>query len=302
MLQRSESRVLDRPRIPASRIAQWLYQRGLLYGVVVALALIFGFPFLWTLSSSLKTGPEMGVYPPVLFPAIPQWSNYAQVFTVFRYPIARWFLNSLFLVVANTVGVMLTSAAVAFGFARFRFRGKELLFLITLSTMMVPSQVTLIPQFILFHRLGWIDTLKPLWVPSWFGGGAFNIFLLRQFFQTLPMELDEAAKIDGASSWRTFWSVLIPLCGPVLATVAIISFMGRWSEFLGPVIYLNDIKKYTVAVGLRFLSVNPEASAAQPLIHILMAATVLSVIPCIVVFFAGQSYFVRGVVTTGIKG
>ena len=287
-------------RRPKTR-SDWWASRGALYLLVCALSVTFGFPFFWTVSSSLKTGVELGAYPPALLPETAQWANYVRVFTIFRYPIGRWFLNSMYLVVMSSVGAMLSATFVAYGFARFEFRGRDVLFMITLGTMMLPSQVTLIPQFILFHKLHWVDTFKPLWVPSWFGGGAFFIFLLRQFFLTLPRELDEAAEIDGANYWHVL-TLLIPLCKPVLATIAIISFMSHWNNFLGPLIYLNDMEKYTIAVGLRFLSQNPEASAAEPLQHLLMAASVMSILPCLIVFFSGQSYFVRGIATSGLKG
>ncbi|MFH1086509.1 MAG: carbohydrate ABC transporter permease [Chloroflexota bacterium] len=295
--------VASAPR--ASRTSPWprrIATRGPLYALVGVLSLIFGFPFLWTLMTSLKTSGELGVFPPLLFPEVPQWANYVRVFTLFRYPAGRWFLNTVYIVFMSTVGTVLSATLVAYGFARFRFRGRDALFMVTLGTMMLPSQVTLIPQFIFFHRLGWVNTFRPLWVPSFFGGGAFNIFLLRQFFLTLPRELDEAAKIDGAGYWRIFWQVLIPLCKPVVATIAIISFMAHWSDFMGPLIYLNKPAMYTISVGLRFFHDNPEQSYGDRLEHIMMAATVLSIIPCLIVFFTGQSYFVRGIVMSGIKG
>ncbi len=284
------------------RTIRWLLARGPLYTLILVVSVIFGFPFFWTVSTSLKTAPELGVFPPLLLPAVPQWGNYAKVFTLFRYPVGRWFLNTCFLVVMSTLGTIISATLVAFGFARFRFRGKNLLFMITLGTMMLPSQVTLIPQFLLFHKMGWVNTFKPLWIPAWFGGGAFNIFLLRQFFMTLPMEFDEAAKIDGAGYWRILWTVLMPLCKPVLATVGIISFMAHWNDFMGPLVYLNQPQKYTISVGLRFFSENPDSAYGEPLRHILMAATVMSIIPCLAIFFAGQTYFVRGIVMSGIKG
>lgn len=284
------------------RTLRWLLTRGPLYAHILVLSVVFGFPFFWTVSTSLKTAPELGVFPPLLLPEVPQWGNYVKVFTLFRYPVGRWFINTSFLVVMSTLGTVISAMLVAYGFARFRFRGKNLLFVITLGTMMLPSQVTLIPQFLLFHRMGWVNTFKPLWVPSWFGGGAFNIFLLRQFFMTLPMEFDEAAKIDGAGHWRILWTVLMPLCKPVLATVGIISFMANWNDFMGPLVYLNQPLKYTISVGLRFFSENPDSAYGEPLRHILMAATVLSILPCLAIFFAGQTYFVRGIIMSGIKG
>lgn len=296
-----------RPEAPSAlsmRSARVRYRafRALLYVTLIILAVIFAFPFFWTVSSSLKTAAEWMTFPPVWIPKVPQWYNYVMVFRLMNYPYAAWIKNTVAIVFLATTGTMISSSLVAYGFARFRFPGKDLLFFITLGTMMIPYQVTLIPQFILFHKLGWIDTLRPLWVPEWFGGGAFNIFLMRQFFLTLPLELDEAARIDGAGYFRTFWEVLMPLCKPVVATVAIISFMGHWGDFLGPLVYLNTPEKFTISVGLRYFQEGRDALSAEPLQHLLMAATSLSIIPCIVVFFAGQRYFVRGIALTGIKG
>jgi multiple sugar transport system permease protein len=234
-----------------------------------------------------------------MFPEVPQWHNYVRVFE--KVTFLRWTGNTLFVVVASTTGMLLTASLTAYGFARFDFKIKEVLFVITLGTMMLPAQVTLIPQFVLFHLLGWIDTFKPLWVPAWFGGGAFAIFLLRQFMMTLPRDLDEAAIIDGAGFVRIFWNILIPLCKPVLATLAVISVIGRWNDFLGPLIYLRSGEKFTLAIGLNFFRFVPE-SGGQPLQHLLMAASVMSTAPLIILFFSAQQYFVQGIALTGIKG
>ena len=271
----------------------------LFYILTVSLALIFVFPFFWTVSSSLKQPFEIFSFPPTLFPSVPQWVNYATVLQ--KVPFITWVLNSLILVLLNTSGVVITSSVAAYSFARFRYRGRDFIFMITLGTMMLPAQVTLIPQFILFNDLGWINTLLPLWVPAWFGGGAFFIFLLRQFFLSLPNELDEAALIDGAGYLRIFWSILLPLCKPALATVAIISFIGTWNDFLGPLIYLNSPEKFTVALGLNFFQNVPE-SAGMPMQHLLMAASVMAILPCLIIFFLFQRSFVEGIVLSGIKG
>lgn len=166
---------------------------------------------------------------------------------------------------------------------------------------MLPAQVTLIPQFVLFHWLGWINTLYPLWLPTWFGGGAFAIFLLRQFILTLPKELDEAALIDGASYFRIFWQILLPLCKPVLATIAVISFIASWNDFVNPLIYLQLPEKFTLAVGLNYFKNLPEVGG-EPTQHLLMAASVMVILPVILLFFATQRYFVQGIALTGIKG
>jgi multiple sugar transport system permease protein len=273
----------------------------LLYLGVIALCLIFGFPLFWTLMSSLKTPAEMFAYPPPWVPESPQWSNYYQVLVVPRIPVVLWFWNSTVIVVLGTIGTLITASLVAYSLARFEYRGRDALFMITLATMMLPAQVTLIPQFVLFYNLGWINTLLPLWVPLWFGGGGFAIFLMRQFFLTLPRDLDEAALIDGAGFFRIFWSILLPLCKPVLATLGIITIIAQWSEFLTPLIYLNSPEKFTISVGLHFFNNNPEVGG-EPMQHLLMAACILSMLPIIIIFFLGQRFFVQGIVMSGIKG
>ena len=210
-------------------------------------------------------------------------------------------MNTLFVVTLATLGSVFTASIVAYSFARFEYPGRDILFVITLATMMLPAQVTLIPQFILFNWLGWINTLYPLWVPSVFGGGAFFIFLLRQFFRTLPRELDEAALIDGASYWRIFISIMLPLAKPALATVAVISFIGHWNDFVNPLIYINSPDKFTLALGLNYFKNVPEG-AGLPTQHLLMAASVMVIIPVLILFFAAQRYFVQGIVLSGIKG
>jgi multiple sugar transport system permease protein len=276
-------------------------QRFLLYAIVIFLCILFGFPLFWTLMSSLKTPAEIVKFPPVWIPADPQWQNYVTIFGISRIPVTTWALNSLIIVVLGTTGTVITASLVAYSFARFEYRGRDTLFLITLATLMIPAQVTLIPQFVLFHKLGWINTIKPLWIPLWFGGSGFAIFLMRQFFLSLPRDLDEAALIDGASYFRIFWSILLPLCKPVLATLAIIMIIELWGDFLGPLIYLNSPEKFTVAVGLQFFNTVPDIGG-EPMKHLLMAACVLSMLPIITIFFIGQRFFVQGIVMSGIKG
>ena len=272
-----------------------------LYLIILALSVLFGFPLFWTLMSSLKTAAEMAAFPPVIIPDIFQWGNYNSVLHISRIPVIFWVMNTFTVVILTTLGTVLTASIVAYSFARFEYRGRDAFFMITLATMMLPAEVTLIPQFILFYKLGWIDTLRPLWVPSWFGGGAFAIFLVRQFFLSLPRDLDEAALIDGAGYFRIFWSILLPLCKPIIATLGIITFIASWSDFLGPLIYLNSPAKFTISVGLRFFSNTPEVGG-EPMQHLLMAACILSMIPTVALFFLGQRYFVQGIVMSGIKG
>jgi multiple sugar transport system permease protein len=270
-----------------------------LYLIAIITALIFSLPFLWTISSSLKPITELFIFPPTLWPSVPRWQNYQDVFTIA--PFFRFILNTVFITAFAMFGQMLSASAVAYGFSRFRFPGREGLFLLVLGTMMLPWQVTIVPTFLLFRYLGWINTYLPLIIPSYFGGGAFFIFLLRQFFMTIPRDLDEAAKIDGASSVRIFWNVILPLSKPALATVAIFSFIEHWNEFIGPLIYLNSPQLFTVSIGLRYFVSNPFESD-EPREAILMAASLIVATPPLVLFFAAQKYFVQGIVTTGIKG
>ena len=275
--------------------------RILLYLIVFVLCLLFGFPLFWTLMSSLKTPAEMFTSPPPIVPEVPRWSNYARALSMERIQTVRWFFNSALVVTLATAGTVISASLVAYSLARFEYRGRDALFFITLATMMLPAQVTLIPQFVLFYKLRWINTLLPLWVPFRFGGGGFAIFLMRQFFLSLPKDLDEAALIDGASFFRIFWSILLPLCKPILATLAIITVIAAWGDFLGPLIYLNSPEKFTISVGLHFFNGSPEVGG-EPMQHLLMAVCILSMLPVIVIFFLGQRYFVQGIVMSGIKG
>ena len=269
------------------------------YLAMVLLAVVFMFPFIWTLSGSLKTVGELFDFPPPLFPKVPQFRNYAVALNTV--PFALWIGNSLLVVVLATLGTVLSASVVAYSFARFKYRGRDLIFMLTLATLMLPGQVTLIPQFVLFFNLGLINTLYPLWLPFWFGGAGFYIFLLRQFLMSIPPDLDEAALIDGASYFRVFRTILLPLCKPALATVAVISFIAHWNEFNTPLVYLNSPEKFTVALGLSFYRNIPE-QGGMPMQHLLMAGSVMAIVPCLVLFFSAQRYFVQGIVLSGLKG
>jgi multiple sugar transport system permease protein len=272
--------------------------RLLLYALCIGLSILFMLPFLWTVASSLKQPFELFVFPPAFFPEKLQFQNYVTVFRDFPFP--RWYWNTAVIVVLNTSGVLATSSIVAYGFARFDFKYRHFLFILVIATMMLPAQITLIPRFILFDKLHWLDTLLPLWVPAWFGGTPFAIFLMRQFMLTLPRDLDEAAILDGASYFRVFWQILVPLCKPALATLAIINFIAVWNEFLDPIVFLSSAKNFPIAVGLWFFQAQP--MSAMPTAHLLLAASVTTIIPPIIIFFAFQRYFVRGVALTGLKG
>jgi multiple sugar transport system permease protein len=221
--------------------------------------------------------------------------NYAAAWTA--KPFTRFAFNTLFITLCCILGQVLSASLVAFAFARLEWPGRNLLFFGMLATMMLPGEVTMIPNYLIFRHLGWIDTFLPLTVPSFLGGGAFYIFLFRQFFLTLPRELDEAARVDGCSSLRIYGSVLMPLCKPIIATIAVFSFVAHWNDFLTPLIYLNSSEKFTLALGLQFFRGTYETD-----MHLLMAASTLVLLPVILVFFFAQKQFVKSIVLTGMKG
>ena len=270
-----------------------------------ALALIFSVfffgPFLWTVLSSFKTVQEIASYPPTLLSHVWQWQNYAQAWT--QEPFGRWTLNSLAVAFSSVIGLTLSSAFTAYAFARFRFPGRDALFLVMMGTLILPREVTLIPLFTLFKALRWLDTLLPLTVPNFlaFGSnGAFLVFLLRQAFMTIPRDYDEAAKVDGANSMWIFWHVILPLSSSALITVAVFAFLFNWNEFLYPLIFLSNKANFTLPVGLRFyqtLGVDTKVNYE----HLLMAASVLASLPPIILFFIGQRYLVQGSIASGLK-
>jgi len=255
---------------------------------------LFSVPFVWSFSTALKTGEEYAKDPAGFLPKNPTLSNFPKAWTELPFP--TFVLNTVFITVVCTVASVLSASLVAYGFSRFRFRWRDPLFFCMLATMMLPGQVTQIPVFLVWRDLHAIDTFWPLIVPSFFGG-AFNIFLMRQFFMGIPRELDEAAVMDGASPWRVWWNVLLPNSGPVVATVAIFSFLANWDAFDGPLIYLNSPEKYTVSVGLRMFQDSYGTNFEQ-----LMAASVIHILPTIVLFLLAQRYFLKGISLSGLGG
>ncbi len=275
-----------------------LLTKTLTYILLTITGLSFAFPLYWTVSSSLQTWQELRSFTPHFYPATPQWSNYSDIFTTV--PFARWLLNS-FLIVAITIpGTLITSTLTAYAFARFNFVGKSVWFVLMLGTMMIPATVTLIPQYLLWFKLKMINTYVPLTIGSWLGGGAFMIFLLRQFILSIPRDLDEAALIDGANPFRILVSIIMPLMKPALTTVAILQFLNEWNDFFAPFIYLNRQSLYTAAIGLRYFQFIP-METADPRDHLLMAAAAVMTIPVIALFAVAQRYFISGVVMSGLK-
>ncbi len=280
--------------LPSRKVAARL-QLFVHYTVLTGLALIFLMPTLWMISTSLKAPGEIFDYPPQLIPTPPLWGNYLEA--IQKFPFWLYLRNSLIVTLLATFGIVLSSSLVAFGFARRRFPEREALFSILLSTMMLPSVVTLIPTFILFTKLGWVNTFLPLTVPGYFGGGAFNVFLLRQFYLTLPYDYDEAAYMDGASSLRVWWEIILPFSKAPLAVIIVFSILANWNDFLGPLIYLNQPDMRTLALGLQFFR---DQYVTQW--HYLMAGSTLTVIPVLALFFGAQRYFMEGILLTGLSG
>jgi multiple sugar transport system permease protein len=269
--------------------------RGIIVHILlIPAAIVFLMPFLWMLSTSLKPDSQLYSYPPIWIPNPLQWSNYPEAVTYV--PFFTYLKNTLIISLTSMVGVVASSSLAAYSLARIRWPGRHILFLLTIATLMLPFQVTLIPVFLVFKNLGWVGDFRPLILPQFFGY-AYYIFLLRQFFSSIPMELSEAARIDGANEWRTFWSVILPLAKPALATVAVFQFIRSWTDYLNPLIYLNDQSLYTLQLGLQQYS-----SQYGREWGLLMAAAVLITLPPIIIFFLTQRTFVQGVTLTGIKG
>jgi len=274
-------------------------QRIVLYVFVTLLALVFFAPFFWTITSSLKRVDEVLVFPPRILPMYPSPGNYLLVFE--RVPFALFYWNTTIITFFATLGTIISTTVVSYGFARKRFPGRNLLFMFVLSTMMLPSEVTIIPQFLLFKEFGWLDTYLPLIVPEYVAVGAFYIFLMRQFLMTIPRDFDEAAMLDGANTLQILFQVLLPLVQPAIITMAILSFLNHWNDFFGPLIYLTSTEKLTLSIGLRYFQ-TMGTEVVEPREHLLMAASLMATLPCVVLFFVLQRHFVQGIVMSGIKG
>ena len=266
------------------------------YLLLCVLGLVFALPFLWMVSTAFKQPWQIYLIPPQWIPSPPVVDNFIKGWT--SAPFNKFILNTVIITSLATLGAVMSAALVAYGFARFRAPSSSFLFAVLVSTMMLPSQITTIPTYILFSRLGWLDSFKPLIVPSWFGGGAYNIFLLRQFFKTVPGDLDDAARIDGCSSLDIFVRIMLPLAKPALATVSVFSIVYHWNDFFNPLIYLDSDVKYTLAIGLQYF----KSAQGDTKLHLMMAVALIAVLPILVFFFLGQKYFVQGITVTGIKG
>lgn len=293
-------RAIPRP-IGQSRLGLELFcrlTRTALYLFVLGGAIVILIPFAWAVSTALKTPEQIYIVPPRWIPNPVAWRNFYDGWTAM--PFTLYLRNTLIITTSCIVGEIVSCSIVAFAFARLRFRGRGVLFLLVLSTMMLPAQVTMIPTYILFGKLHWIDTFAPLIVPGFFATTPFYIFLLRQFFMTIPLELDEAARIDGCGHLRTFAQITLPMSKAALFVIVLLSFVGHWNDFMGPLIYLNSERVRTLVLGLAYFVTSELEGVTQ--LPYLMAVNLLAMLPCIALFACFQRQFIQGVVITGVKG
>jgi multiple sugar transport system permease protein len=292
-IDRPVERSSRRNRIRGDATARLIILIILIIGAVMMFA-----PFAFLISSSLKEETQVFQIPIQWIPNPARWLNYSDALT--QKPFLLYFRNTMTMVFFNQLAVLVSSSLVGYGFARINFPGKNFWFGVTLATMMLPYYVTMVPQFILFSRLKWTDSFLPLIVPYFFGGGAFNVFLFRQFFRTLPEDLSDAARIDGCNEFQIYWRIFVPLSTSVFITVAIFTFLGSWNDFIGPLLYISSPEKYTVALGLS--TYRSMLGVGRTRWDLLMAASVAMILPVVVLFFILQRYFIKGVVMSGIKG
>lgn len=273
--------------------------RALVSLMLAVTGLLFAVPMIWAVLSALKTAQEIAVFPPVMVPAQPKWDNFIQVWR--EVPFFNFWQNTMIVAVLSVIGDVFMAVTVAYGFSRFRFPGRDTLFLLVISTLLLPPEVTLIPQFIMFRSVGLLDTLTALILPSFLATSVFSIFLMRQFFLTIPRDLDEAAMIDGAGTLRILWQILVPLVKPGITTVALFSFLYHWNDFIRPLIFLNTPEKFTLSLGLRYFQKSVATGGGLPQDNLLMAAAVMMTLPVMLLFFFSQRYFIQGSAMSGIK-
>jgi ABC-type glycerol-3-phosphate transport system permease component len=272
------------------------FQTILVHVILIAGAVVVLIPLAWMLSTSLKVPSQVNKFPPIWIPNPVVWSNYISAVTIFPVPFYIFVRNSLFMSLSVTIGTVMSNAIVAFAFARLRFRGSRVLFLVVLSTMMLPGQVTMIPLFIMFSKLGWVNTYNPLIIPSFFGS-AYFIFLLRQFYATIPREMDDAARIDGCGILGTFFRIILPMSKAAVGITAIFAFSWSWNEFLGPLIYLSKMETFPLAIALSYLR-----GTYRVLWSELMVVSFIAMVPPLILFFVAQRSYIQGIVITGVKG
>jgi len=277
-----------------TRRGRTLVRHTILHFILILAGITFLMPLIWIFSTSLKTAGQVFIIPVQWVPTRPQWFNFVEIFQIL--PLASFIRNTIIVTTLGTLGTVFSSLLVGYSLARLRWPGRDYVFVLLIATMMLPFVVTLIPTFILFKYLNWLDTLYPLFVPSWFGH-AFYIFLMRQFMVGLPLELEEAARIDGAGSFRILVQVVVPLCGPAIATVAIFAFLAHYNDFMGPLIYLTTNERFTLPLGIFWYQGRYGTSW-----HLVMAVSTVALAPVITLFFLAQRHFIRGIALTGLAG
>ncbi|MGQ9856291.1 MAG: carbohydrate ABC transporter permease [Fervidobacterium sp.] len=262
---------------------------------IFLISIIYILPFLWTIGTALKPDSEMLDFPPSFFPDDPTFENFPKALQ--KFPFGRYFMNSLIITVGNVIGVVFSAPLVAYGFSKIKWPGRDVLFFVMLSTVMIPGAVTMVPTFLIFKNLGWLNTFLPLIVPAFLGGGAMNVFLIKQFFETIPQEMLEAARIDGAGDWMIFRKIMLPLAKPVLALVSLFTFIGSWNNYTGPLIYITSEEKYPLALGMPMFMNRYGTYWNQA-----MAAAILTFLPTVIFFLFAQKYLIEGIKLSGIKG
>ena len=291
---RATEEVKSRPA--GRRPARYWLAAATRHGLLILVSIIFVLPFYWMVITALKTQTTVFTTPVQWWPSTLHWENFVVAANYPGFPFLRFLWNSAFYATSVTIGTVLSCAAVGYGFARLRFPGRDVLFVITLGTLMIPGIVTFIPTFLIFKTLGWLGTYAPLIVPSFFGSGFF-IFMMRQFFLGLPRELDDAARVDGAGEFRIFWQIMLPLVRPALLVMAVFTVMWTWQEFFAPLVYLQDIQQFPLSLGLYTFRNRRNTEW-----HLMMAGATLTTLPLVIVFFFAQRYFLEGIKLTGIKG
>lgn len=297
-MERAQPATLVAPRVARQRPVDNVAVRVVTYVLIGAGAALVLIPFFWMISTSLKGQERLFVYPPEWLPNPPHWSNYRDAWTAL--PFNRFLLNTVFMTVLAMFAEVFTASIVAYGFARFRFPLRNFLFILLLSTMMLPGILTLIPKFVMWRELNRIDTFTPMTAGAWFVWGPSFVFLLRQFFLTIPREIEEAATLDGADTFQIYRQIMLPLVKPALLAIAVLSFQANWNNFEGPLIYLNTLEKYPMVLGLQFFS--ESLSKEAPKFHYMMAMSTMMATPILALFFVAQRYFIEGLTVGGVKG
>jgi len=292
-------KVLARPQVTTRKrgSAKYVGQKVFIYVALIVVTLVVLIPILWMLTTSLKTNVEASTFPPTLFPAVPQWHDFSDVFTAV--PFLTYLLNTIFYTAAVTAGQFVFCSLAAFAFARLRFPGRNVLFYVYLATMLIPATVTIVPSFIEMKAFGWLDTIWAMTIPGMLGS-AFGTFLLRQYMLSIPKELDDAAMLDGAGPLYIYWKIILPLCKPAMTALGIFTILVVWNDFLWPLVMLQSDSVTTLTLGLaNFTAGGSETFVSTP---ISMAASTLTVAPLILIFFFAQRYFIKGIALSGMGG